>query len=200
MINKLLALVALSSVWTLPALAQSPVSSGIIDSGSDDRTLVHVEEFDVPVRELWSLYTISDQVARWMAPVAQVDLRAGGVIRTNYDPCATIGDEGTIDLKIVAYVPERRLILQSDLGPQREAAWMNETIYANRDRLFNLIEFEPLENGRSRIVSWGLGYGQSEDWATMIAFFERGNAWSYGQLRKALAGEKAWPVCSGSGE
>ena len=196
MIRKLLAAAMLFGVSALPANAQAPRSSGVIDAGSEDRTLVHVEEFDVPLSDLWDFYTKSDQVARWMAPVAQVDLRSGGSIRTNYNPCAEIGEEGTIDLNIVAYVPRRLLILQSDLKPQREAAWMNETIYANRDRLFNLIEFEELENGRSRIVSWGLGYGQSEDWATMISFFERGNAFSYGQLRKAIAEGNAWSACA----
>ena len=195
MLKKLLATVTV--LWGLasPAFAHSPPESGVIDSRNEDRVLVQVEEFDIPVGELWSFYTKSDQVVRWMAPVAQVELSAGGSIRTNYNPCAKVGDKGTIDLKIVAYVPERRLILQSDLEPQREATWMNETVYANRDRLFNLIEFEELENGRSRIVSWGLGYGQGEEWATMISFFEQGNAFSYGQLRKAIAGEDVWPAC-----
>ena len=195
MIKKLLAITALAGVWALPTHAQSPMSGSVIDAGSDDRTLVHVEEFDVPVSELWALYTQGEEVERWMAPVAQVDLRSGGSIRTNYNACATIGDEGTITLDILAYVPERLLLLHSDLEPQREAAWMNETIFANRERLYNLIEFEELEAERSRIVSWGLGYGQSEEWATMVAFFERGNAFSYGQLRKALAGETVWPLC-----
>lgn len=197
--KKLLTATAFFGVFASPLLANSPPTSGVIDAERGDRTLVHVEEFDIPLGKLWNFYIKSDQVALWMAPVAQVDLRAGGAIRTNYNPCATIGEEGTIELKIVAYVPHRFLILQSDLEPQREAAWMNETIYANRDRLFNLIEFKELENGRSQIVSWGLGYGQGDDWATMISFFERGNAWSYEQLRKAIVGEAPVQVCPASG-
>lgn len=177
------------------ANAQTPPTDGVIDAGSEDRILVHFEEFDASVGELWSLYTKSEDVARWMAPVAQVDLRAGGSIRTHYDPCSNIGDAGTITLNILAYVPEKRLFLQADLKPQREASWMNPVVYENRDRLYNLIEFEALEGGRTRIVSWGLGYGQSEEWATMISFFEQGNAYSYGQLRSALAGEDVWPTC-----
>ena len=186
-----------SFVWLLmgPASAHSPLESGVIDAGDEDRTLVHVEEVDASIDVVWDHYTKADKVSRWMAPIAQVDLRAGGSILTHYNPCSAIGDEGTITLKILAYVPETLIILQSDLESQRDASWMNETVYQSRERLYNLVEFETLENGHTQITSWGLGYGQGEEWATMIAFFERGNSWSYQQLRKALDGDDVRPAC-----
>lgn len=59
----------------------------------------------------------------------------------------------------------------------------------------NLIEFEPVDDNRTRITSWGLGYGAGDAWDQMIGFFIAGNEWSYNQLGRALAGENIRPAC-----
>ncbi|MGB3723466.1 MAG: SRPBCC domain-containing protein [Pacificimonas sp.] len=151
---------------------------------------------DADLEQTWALFTEASQVKRWIAPVAEVDLRTGGTIRTHYDSCASIGDPGTIELTIVNYIPQHLLTLQSNLESARDAAWMNDSIYSRRDDLYNVIEFEPLDGGRTRIVSWGLGYGDGPEWQTMFDFFVKGNEWTYGQLKKAVAGEEVWPDCS----
>mgnify|MGYP000176853787 CR=1 FL=1 len=134
-----------------------------------------------------------------MAPVGHVDLRSGGTIRTNYDPCAAEGDDGWITNRIVNFVPGRFITLQANLEPQREAEWMNETIYARRDSLYSVIEFEEVSESRTRITIWGLGYGDGLEWQTMLGFFTAGNEWTFGQLRKAVAGEQAYPPCASAG-
>lgn len=197
MLKVVLASLLCTGVCT-PGFANTSDEQSVIHVSDDERVLVHREEFDSPLAEIWRHYTDAQYVSRWMAPVAQVDLRTGGSIRTNYDPCATIGGEGTIDLSIVTFVPERFLLLQADLEPQENAAWMNPAIFERREHLFNLVEFEAIGENRSRIISWGLGYGQGKEWDTMIGFFNQGNAWSYGQLRKAIAGETVYPACQAS--
>ncbi|MCJ7422205.1 SRPBCC family protein [Sphingomicrobium astaxanthinifaciens] len=171
-------------------------ASAIAQTAAPQQDLVrHEVELDVGVEDAWAYFTEADKVGAWMAPVAAVDLRPGGSIRTHYDPCARIGDPGTITLRIVNYVPRRMLTLQSDLDVAREADWMNDTVYSARGNLFNLIEFHPEASGRTRLVSWGLGYGSGPAWDAMKAFFIDGNTWSYGQLRKAISGQTVWPAC-----
>lgn len=168
--------------------------------GDDEQALRQTVVFDAPIEEVWSRFTTADGVASWMAPVAEVDLRSGGAIRTSYDPCGTLDGDGTITLSIVNYVPNTLLILKTDLSNADEAAWMNDAIRERAPNMANVIEFESLEDGRTQITSWGLGYGTGENWEQMIGFFTAGNEWSFGQLRRALAGETVNPVCEAASD
>lgn len=104
-----------------PAKAQD-VQSDAIALGGEEQALRQSLVLDAPISEVWARFTTQEGVSSWMAPVAQVDLRSGGHIRTSYDPCAAIDDEGMITLTIVNYVPERFLLLRSDLEAARDAA------------------------------------------------------------------------------
>ena len=73
---------------------------------------------------------------------------------------------------------------------------MNEAIYARRDDLYNVIEFEAVSENQTRITSWGLGYRQDPEWMEMLNFFIAGNTWSFQQLQRAVAGEQVWPECA----
>jgi len=173
--------------------ANQPVA---LSNHSEQRILRHEVLLEVSLEEAWDYFTRADLVKTWMAPVADVDLRPGGVIKTNYNSCASLSDPGAIELKIVNFVPQRFLTLQSNLEVAKEADWMNETIYAQRNHLFNLIEFQSIGENRTRIVSWGLGYGTTDDWNAMVGFFDAGNKWSYDHLNRAIAGGTVWPPCN----
>ena len=187
-------LAALALAGAAPAGAQETTSDRI-PTAPGEQALRQVLEVEADLATTWVLFTTDAGVRQWMAPVGVVDLRNGGSIRTNYDPCAAPGDPGTITNRIVNFVPGRMLTLQADLEPQREASWMNETIYAARDRLFAVIEFEAVTPDRTRITMWGLGYGTSPEWETILGFFTAGNEWTFGQLQRALAGEANYPAC-----
>lgn len=192
--------VCLAAALLLPAVAiaqeSEPEGGEELSETSDQAILKHEVVLEVGLAEAWDYFTDSRKLAQWMAPVVEVELRPGGTIRSNYDSCAAVGDEGTITLDIVNYVPQRILTLQSELESARGASWMNDTIYAERDNLYNVIEFQAEGENRTRIISWGLGYGATSDWDAMIKFFEIGNDWSYKQLHKAIAGEMVWPPCA----
>ena len=171
------------------------ISSDRIAVSEHEQALVQTLVLDAPVEQVWAHFTTSRGVSSWMAPVAEVDLRSGGSIRSNYDACAAVGDAGTITLEIVNLVPERMLLLRSDLSVAADAEWMTPAIMERGPHMANLIEFEALDDGRTQITSWGLGYGIGEEWETMIGFFTAGNEWSFGQLARALAGEEVYPGC-----
>jgi len=83
----------------LPCLAVAPVGdaedgpgrSAIRTTEAGELVLVHVVEIAAPREEVWEAYTTGAGWQRWAAPVAEVDLRVGGSIRTHYDPTAEIG-------------------------------------------------------------------------------------------------------------
>ena len=164
------------------ALATEPDSQVI---GKDGQLFLRQEVvLETSVAEAWGFFTTAEGTMRWMAPMVQIDLRAGGAIRSHYDAKAKIGDPGTIETRIVNYVPERLLTLQADLAPVK-ADWLNDTIRAEAHNLYNVIQFEPLGPNRTRIVSWGIGYRDDEAWKPMLDFFKRANRWTFGELQKA---------------
>lgn len=188
-------LVTAGFALALPVAAQEAQSERIAVSESE-QVLRQSLVLDAPLADVWNLFTTDAGVSSWMAPVGYVDLRTGGMIRTNYNACAEREDDGWIENTVVNFVPERMITLQANLEPQREAAWMNETIYAARENLYSVIEFEEVTPDRTRITMWGLGYGTGPEWETMLGFFTAGNEWTFGQLQTAIAGGQAYPGCS----
>ncbi|WP_265569867.1 SRPBCC family protein [Sphingomicrobium nitratireducens] len=155
--------------------------------GKDGQLFLRQEVvLDTDVASVWALWTTAEGVRSWIAPVAEVDLRPGGAMRSHYDADAKIGDPGTIETRIVNYIPQRLLTLQADLEPV-EADWLTDAIRVEAANLYNVVSFEPLGSHRTRIVSWGIGYRDTPEWQPMISFFTRANRWTFGELEKAVA-------------
>lgn len=174
--------VALLAIPTPTVAAQDSV----IEGENGQLFLRQEVALDTDLASAWALWTTADGVRSWIAPMAEVDLRPGGSIRTHYDASAAIGDPGTIETRIVNYVPMHLLTLQADLGPV-QADWLTDTIRAEAGNLYNVVQFEPVGERRTRIVSWGIGYRDDEEWKPMIDFFTRANRWTFGELEKAVA-------------
>ena len=57
---------------------------------------------DAPVAEVWKAWTTKEGWESAIAAHAEIDLRIGGLIRSVYDPKATIGDDSTIENLILS--------------------------------------------------------------------------------------------------
>lgn len=175
---------ALFALLPAPTIASHEQDSVI--RGEDGQLFLRQEVvLNTDIASAWALWTTAEGARAWIAPVAEVDLRPGGSIRTHYDATAAIGDPGTIETMIVNFVPEKLLTLQADLAPV-QADWLAEAIRAEAGNLYNVIEFEALGDNRTRIISWGIGYRDDPEWQTMIDFFTRANRWTFGELQKAV--------------
>lgn len=156
----------------------SLVHSTVIDMEPGKRCLRQELVVDASLDDVWRAFTTRDGLEAWMAPVVDVDFRLGGTLKSHYDPAAEIGHPGTVTITYVNYVPQHLLTLRSD--PDQ---WPVE-IRGDVEHTYEVIEIEPLDEGRTRIVSWGIGYGDSPAWNELLDFFVKGNAWSYGLLAK----------------
>ena len=134
-----------------------------------------------PVAEVWKALTTKDGIQSWMAPVAEIDLRLGGTLKTNYNPQAKIGEPGAIVHRILCYEPERMLATQftAPEGAPPEAKLAQQTWVVYR--------LEPLAAGETRVTVSMMGWGQGPEWDRSYAFFEKGNAWEMEQLVKHFA-------------
>ncbi len=147
---------------------------------AEERVLRHEKVIHAPVAEVWKAFTTSEGTRHWMAPVAEVDFRLGGSIRTNYSPTAKPGDPGTIVHHILSYEPGRMLSTQftapaGATGPARtaQAVWW-------------VARMEPLPDGSTRLTYTGVGWGEGAEWDAAYQFFDRGNAYTLQQLADYL--------------
>jgi len=155
----------------------SRISSRVEKNASGGRTVIEQVLVEAPVATVWDAYATSEGWMAWAAPVAEVDLRAGGSIRTNYDASAKIGDPGTNVLHIVNFVPRRILTLRAELGDN----WP-EVMKHDAEHLMNIIVFDALPDDRTRITSYGVGYGASPEYEKLLGFFVEANKGLYERL------------------
>ncbi len=157
------------------------ISSKVEQTKAGELILIETVTIAAPVARVWNAYTTSAGFASWAAPVAEVDCRVGGSIRTQYDPKAKIGDPNTNTLRIINYVPQKMLTLQADVS----ANWP-EVLKSQASQLYNVILFEELDGNKTRIISYGLGYQDNEEMRGMMGFFIKANEGLYAKLIKAV--------------
>ncbi len=175
--------VLLASSPEEPERPQEAIQSHVQTTAAGERILVEEVWLDAPVATVWAAYATADGWESWAAPKAEVDLRVGGTIRTQYDPAAAIGDPGTNTLRIVNYVPERLLTLKADLQPN----WP-ELLKQDADNLSNVILFEEVAPGRTRLRSYGIGYRDTPEYDELLGFFQQANAGLYAKLIRHVEG------------
>ena len=165
--------------------ADARIGSRVETTDAGELMLVETVNIRAPASRVWDAYTTSSGYASWAAPLAEVDLRVGGSIRSHYDPNGRIGDPQTITLRIVNYVPQRMLTLQADISSN----WP-EILTEQAAQLYNVILFEPVSEDRTRLVSYGLGYRDSEEMRELMNFFITANAQLYERLVAMLEGDE----------
>jgi uncharacterized protein YndB with AHSA1/START domain len=155
-----------------------------------DRILRTEAVVHAPVAEVWKAFTTKEGIQAWMVPVAEVDWRIGGTIKTNYNPQAKIGDPGTIVHHILSYEPERMLATQftaPETAPP--AARMGHGTWL-------VYRFEPIGEHDTRVTVSMMGWGEGPEWDRSYAFFEKGNAWEMEQLVKRYCRKPAPPAAA----
>lgn len=184
-IEFLVTLVALSmpqsSESPEPALEAEAIQSQLIKTDSNDLILLQEVVVEAPVEEVWNAYTTEEGWRSWASPVVEIDLRAGGTIRTHYGADAKIGDPGTNTLHILNYVPLRLLTLQAEV----EDRWP-EVMKQDAGNLMNVIIFESPTPAQTRILSYGVGYRDSEAYTELMNFFIPANEGLFKVLKSSL--------------
>ncbi len=140
-------------------------------------------EVTVPVdkKTAWQYFTRDELLQKWIAPLAHIDLKTGGFIITNYNKNASLDDSTSITLGITNYLEEELLTLKVKLNDNFPASVQNED-----GNLQELIQFEDSGDGKTKIISSMIGWGNGEDWERTFDFFVKGNVWTYQELYKVI--------------
>ncbi len=139
---------------------------------------------DAPVAKVWELFTTKEGIESWMVPMARVDFRAGGTLRTNYSANAGDDHPGWITHHLLTVEPGRMYASRVSAPPNAPVAKVLENTWG-------VVMFHPAGEGRTRISMHSCDWGVGPDWDAAEKFFAEGNNWTIEQLRKRLlAGSK----------
>jgi uncharacterized protein YndB with AHSA1/START domain len=166
-------------VKLLPLISTAVILVGTQCARADD-TIVSEGVVNAPVAAVWRAWTTTDGLKSWLAPHADIDLRIDGLMRSNYDAKGTLGDQGTIENRVLAYEPERMLSIRVAKAPERFP------FKAKVGEMWTVLYFTPTPEGGTKLRIVGLGFGKDEESQRMKTFFEQGNAYTLVQLQKRL--------------
>ncbi|MFK7845044.1 MAG: SRPBCC domain-containing protein [Rhodothermales bacterium] len=133
------------------------------------------------LNKVWDAYTTEAGWSQWVSPLVSIELKNGGMIRTNYNPEGTLDDDTANTLFIRNYVPHKMLTLQADISPN----WP-EFMKEEADNLFNVVLFDALSDEKTKITSYGMGYKNNEKYLGLMKFFIEGNEMSFRKLKEYL--------------
>jgi len=154
-------------------------NSFIADNG--ERFLRFEIIVDNTITETWKLIATEEGIKKWMAPVAILNLRTGGILKTNYNETAKIDDKGTITLGIVSYIPLEMLTYKITLNEL-----FAEKCRKEDKNLQHIIQLKSLGENKTKIISTMVGWGQGKEWDEAYSFFEKGNEWTFQKLLKTF--------------
>lgn len=169
-------------LFAVPAAAESP--AGAVEDCSAganaERVLCQALVVPAPASDVWALLSTSEGWRSWAAPVADIELRSGGRLETSYNPRAAIGDPGNIHNRVLAFTPERLLVIQIADPPPGFP-------HPNLAReLTTAIELEAIDATHTRVRVTMMGYRDQPGFDQLYAFFERGNAFTLMKLRERI--------------
>ncbi len=169
----------------LLALAASTFAFAPPRSEAAEPSLVREALVEGSVDEIWPMLTTKEGMESWMVAHAEVDLRAGGLLRTNHDPNGRIGDPQTVTNRIKVVTPKRLFTFEVTQAPARfpfagpvVGTWYEVTLI-------------PQGPKRTRVRCVGRGFEGGPVGYAMRTFFERGSDWAFEQLQRAVIDRRA---------
>jgi hypothetical protein len=173
MLNHRLALTIFFITISFYLYAQESINriTTTVDTIEDNRLILVQEcEVNASMKDVWEAYTTKSGWEGWAVPLAEVDWKINGTIRTNYNPKGAIGDSTTILIHVLNYVPYRFITLQSEIT-ENFPDFMKE----DEKALFNIIEFQSLNSKKTKIVSYGIGYKNNKKYQNLMKYFIEAN-------------------------
>ena len=176
--SRIESLAALLTIAAVTAASHSRADDASKSNAKTDRSILRWEcDIDASLDDAWAAFTTKEGIESWMVPIAEVDLRVGGTIKTNYDKKAGIGGPGTIVHHILSLEPKRMISSRFDAPENAPAVKIAE-------KSWGITYFDAMGPSQTRITLVSCGYGEGPEWDKARAFFEKGNAWTLDKLKQ----------------
>ncbi len=136
----------------------------------------------VSIDRVWNAFTTTTGLADWFSAGAVVDMQTAGSVRGTGKSGERLGDTGVTSMDIVNYIEHEIITFKINLDDR-----FSETIRDADDHLQEIVQFVPLADNRTKIVSSMVGWGTSRIWDDAYTFFAKRNETAYRRLSVALA-------------
>ena len=154
-----------------------------VGRAQDDSPLVHEGLVNAPLDQVWAAYTTKAGLESWMVAHAEIELKIGGKLKTQYDPKGTTDDDKAIENTILSYEPMRMLSVKVTKVPQ------GFPFPGAITTMWTVVYFEAQGENVTRVRVVSLGFGNDDESKKMREFFKRGNAVTLEELQKRFVGK-----------
>jgi uncharacterized protein YndB with AHSA1/START domain len=121
----------------------------------------------------------------WMTSHAEIELKIGGLMKTQYDPKGTVNDSSAIHQVILSYDPMEMLSFQVVKAPEQFP--FPKAI----KEMWTVVYFQPKGEKETFVRITCSGFSENSESMKMREFFDKGNAFTLQELQKRFSGEKA---------
>ncbi len=118
--------------------------------------------------ELWNCWTTEEGIKSFFAPKCDIEFKIGGKYECYFTLNNPVGQQGSEDCKILSYLPYK--MLSFSWGGR---AGKHPTV--RKEKTWVVIEFEKMDNGKTKLKFTNLGYKEGKEWDDAYEFFQ--NAW-----------------------
>jgi uncharacterized protein YndB with AHSA1/START domain len=152
------------------------------------RVLQIMTVVNAPLDDVWKAFTTDNGFRRWAVPVTHITLGNDGMMESSYELTSKIGDPDNIKNKIIAYLPEKLIVLQNSHVPK--GAPFDPVLIAS---IRTIITFEPIDATHTRVTEAQVGYGEGAGYDDMYKHFRDGNAYALHTLAQSfITGPVDW--------
>lgn len=179
------ALLAASSTYAADPIVIKDQSFKDVDG---HRVLQIMTVVNAPLDDVWKAFTTDDGFKRWAVPVTHITLGNDGMMESSYELTSKIGDPDNIKNKIIAYLPEKLIVLQNSHVPK--GGPFDPVLIAS---IRTIITFEPVDAAHTRVTEAQVGYGEGAGYDDMYKHFRDGNAYALHTLAQSfITGPVDW--------
>jgi uncharacterized protein YndB with AHSA1/START domain len=150
-------------------------------SAQDDHPLIHEGIVGAPPDQVWAAFTTKAGLESWMVAHAEIDLKLGGLMKTQYNPNGTTDDASAIVNQILSYEPSRMLSFHVVKAPT------TFPFPGAIKKMWTVVYFEAHGEKATRVRVVCLGFTDDQQSQEMREFFMRGNAITLEHLQKRFA-------------
>jgi len=147
----------------------------------DDSRLVHEGIVKAPLDQVWAAFTTRKGLESWMVAHAEIEIKLGGTMKSQYDTKGTVDDARAIENTILSYEPLRMLSFKVTKAPQ---GFPFPNAIKN---MWTVVYFEAQGGKATRVRVVSMGFGNDDESKKMRQFFNRGNAFTLQLLQKRFA-------------
>lgn len=146
--------------------------------------LTHEGTVEASVEDVWTVFTTKSGLESWMTSHAEIELKIGGVMKTQYDPSGNVNDATAIHNTVLSYDPLNMLSFQVSKAPEK---FPFPT--AIKD-MWTVVYFEPKGETKTLVRIVCSGFNETTESIKMREFFDRGNGFTLQELQKRFSEKK----------